>query len=65
MGNHLLFKHVSSETDMETIASNEVDNYRRAITDLREALTFFIMVLGVVGGLVGLGVPLALFTFGV
>ena len=50
---------------METIASNEVDNYRRAITDLREALTFFIMVLGVVGGLVGLGVPLALFTFGV
>ena len=63
MGNQLLSKHVSSETNMETIAS--VDNYKRAITDLREALTFFIMVLGVVGGLVGLGVPLALFTFGV
>ena len=63
MGNQLLSKHVSSETNMETIAS--VDNYKRAITDLREALTFFIMVLGVVGGLVGLGVPLALLTFGV
>ena len=65
MGNQLLLKHVSSETDMETTASDEVDHYKRAITDLREALTFFIMVLGVVGGLVGLGVPLALFTFGV
>ena len=65
MGNQLLLKHVSSETDMETTVSNEVDHYMRAITDLREALTFFIMVLGVVGGLVGLGVPLALFTFGV
>ena len=62
MGNQFELKHVTSETDMETNASNEVDNYKRAITDLREALTFFIMVLGLVGGLVGLGVPLALFT---